>query len=252
MPKNNNKNNKNSEIIYGKNACLGCILSNYKNREIYKIYIQQDKFDGYLKQIPQQFRGIVQKVNRHEMFVITHEESKHQGIALSVSNFHFAEIDEVLNLKSVFVLDQVQDPHNVGNIIRSAFCFGVQAIILPERDSCGITQAVVRTSAGYSESSLIVRVGNLNQALEKMKKAGFVIVGFDVNINTKDSLVDVCKKYEKVAFVFGSEGSGMRDLTKKNCDLLIKIPMVDGAESLNVANTSAIVAYERFKNKNID
>ena len=144
---------------------------------------------------------------------------------------------------------QINTPNNVGNIIRSAFCFGIDGLILPERDACGITPAVVRTSAGYSEQLPIYQVGNVANALEKLKRVGYWIIGFDVNTNTQDSLTEVVNKYDKCVFVFGSEGEGMRDLTKKQCDILIRLPMAKGAESLNVANTSAIVGWEVMKNK---
>lgn len=257
----NKKNNKQSfEIIYGKNACFGCIQAynnGLKNRSIYSIFLLQSKLDEYLKKIPKELHNLVQKCNSHDLFSITHEQDKHQGIALKVSNFHFTDIEQTIEMvenkktkKSViFFLDRIQDPHNVGNIIRSSFCFDIDAIILTERDSCGITPAVVRTSAGYSENSLICQVGNSSVAIEKLKKYGYIVVGFDVNTNTQDSLMNVIDKYNKLVFIFGSEGQGMKDLTKKNCDLIIKLPMNQQAESLNVANTVAIAGWEVMKAK---
>jgi len=255
-----NNSNKKSEIIYGKNACFGCI-DGYKNRifnrKIFSIYILQSKFDEYLKNIPNDLKNLVQKVNNHDLFVLTHEQDKHQGIAIKVSNFLFLSIEEIIEkvedrfLKngssSLFLLDCVQDPHNVGNIIRSAFCLNIDGIILTERNSCDITSTVVRTSSGYSEKSLICQVGNTANAIEKLKKNGYWTIGFDVNTNTKDDLTKIVEKYNKCVFIFGSEGDGMRDLTKKNCDLIVKLPMRDGAESLNVANTTAIVGWEITK-----
>ena len=141
----------------------------------------------------------------------------------------------------------MQDPHNVGNIIRSAFCLNVDGIILTERNSCEITSAVVRTSAGYSEQSLISQIGNTSNAITKLKKEGFTIIGFDVNTNTNDDLSKIIQNNEKCVFIFGSEGHGMKDLTKKNCDILIKLPMRKEAESLNVANTTTIVGWEIIK-----
>lgn len=234
------------EVIYGKNACFGCMVG--RNREIFAIHILQSKFDEFYKKVPNDLRKLVKKCNPHDMFVLTHEQDKHQGIAMSVSKYRFCNIDDLYKEDSnaIFLLDRVQDPHNVGNIIRTAFCFDVSAIIIPERDACGITSAVVRTSAGYSEQMKVCQVSNINQAIEQLKKNGYWIIGFDVNTNTKDSLSDVIKKYDKCVFVFGSEGEGMRELTKKSCDLLLRLPMSAGAESLNVANTAAIVGWEWF------
>ena len=262
--------NKNFTIIYGKNACFGS-FDGFKNkintRKIFEIFILQNKFDEYYKKVPNDLKQFVKKVNNHDLFVLTHEQDKHQGIALKVSNFNFLSLEEMLekidnktkqqrynhnnnhNISSIFLLDRIQDPHNVGNIIRSAFCFDVDAIILTERESCQITPAVVRTSAGYSENSLICQIGNTSQALEQLKKNGYWVIGFDVNTTTNYNLSQIVEKYDKCVFVFGSEGEGMKELTKKKCDLIIKLPMRAEAESLNVANTTAIVGWEIIKKK---
>ena len=171
------------------------------------------------------------------------------GIVHDVSETQIAPQMMTLNKKisSIFFLDHVQDPHNVGNIIRSAFCFNVDAIILTERNACGITSAVVRSSAGYSECSLICKVNNTINAIEKLKKVGYLIIGFDSNATEKNKLDTIIGKYDKYVFIFGSEGDGMKDLTKKYCDFLVKLPMNPNAESLNVANTATIVGWEIMK-----
>ncbi len=337
---NKSKDKEQTEIIYGRNACCGCFdsferskINGFHCRKIYSIYILQSKFDEYYKLCPQEIRPLIQKCNSHDMFVVTHENDKHQGVAIKVSKYRFADIETVIDMmakndrknsepnnetnicnqnnenekhnrynnlckkdnkkkknideiddkkidnnkqkkeknnnsdteinekqliqdkktSSIFLLDHVQDPHNVGNIIRSAFCFNIDAIILTERNACGITPAVVRSSAGYSERSLICRVNNTVEALKKLKEAGYLIVGFDSKINTKDTLEDIVNKYNKCVFIFGSEGDGMKNLTKKYCDILIKLPMNPNAESLNVANTATITGWEvmkhNYKNK---
>ena len=253
-----------TEIIYGKNACCGCFngyANGIYNREIYGIYILQSRFDEYYKQVPTELRKFVKQCNSHDMFVLTHEQDKHQGIAVKASAFKFLTIEELIekleekkdknknSKSSIFVLDCVQDPQNVGNIIRTAFCFGVDAIILTSHNTCGITSSVVRASAGYSECSLMCQVNNLVNDLSKLKQLGYWIIGFDVNTNTTDNLPLLVEKYDKCIFIFGSEGQGMKDLTKKTCDIIIKLPMAQGAESLNVANTATIVGWEIMKNK---
>ena len=254
-----------TEILYGKNACCGCLDGYAKgtcNREIYCIYILQSRFDEYYKKVPTNLRQLVKQCNSHDMFVVTHEQDKHQGIAMKVSEFKFLTADELImkmenqdgenkqSKISIFILDCVQDPQNVGNIIRTAFCFGVDAIILTSHNTCSITPSVVRASAGYSECSLICQANNLVNDLSKLKQLGYWVVGFDVNTNTMDNLSSVVEKYDKCVFVFGSEGQGMKELTKKTCDIIIKLPMAQGAESLNVANTATIVGWETMKYKN--
>lgn len=260
----NKQRNNVVEIIYGKNACCGCFDSHTNgiyNREIYGIYILQSRFDEYYKKVPVELRKLVKQCNSHDMFVVTHEQDKHQGIAIKASTFKVLTTDELIKKledkggkntrpkSSIFVLDCVQDPQNVGNIIRTAFCFGVDAIILTSHNACSITPSVVRASAGYSERSLICQANNLANDLLKFKQLGYWIVGFDVNMNTADDLPSVVEKYDKCVFVFGSEGQGMKELTKKTCDITIKLPMVRGAESLNVANTATIVGWEIMKGK---
>ena len=263
---NKNRKSRDVEIIYGKNACFGCIqgyLDGVRNRDIVAIYILQTKFEEFYKIIPVNLRPLVQQCNAHDMFVVTHEIDKHQGIAVKVSRFKFTLLETMLSMinnkqecrtdkpltSSIFLLDRVQDPQNVGNIIRSAYCFGVDGVVLTEHDSCGITSSVVRASAGYSERILISSVDNVVVALKKMKEIGYWVIGFDVNVTTSANLTEIIAKYDKCVFIFGSEGSGMKDLTKKHCDLIIKLSMVPSAESLNVANTAAIVGWEIMKRK---
>ena len=261
-----NDNKKTSfEIIYGKNACFGCVngfLKNLNNREIYEIYVLQNKFEEINKKIPQKLRNKIKQVNNSELFRLTHEQDKHQGIAIKVSNFKFSDINDLLNegiekenignlnnQSNIFLLDRVQDPQNFGNIIRTSFCFGINGIIIPQNESCSVTPAVVRSSAGYSEESKIYKVANINNAIEKLKKIGYTIIGFDVNTNAKADISTIIQQNQKILFIFGSEGNGIKELTKKNCDFLIKLPMVNDAESMNVANTATIVAWEIMKSR---
>ena len=249
---NTNKESE-KEVLFGRNACFGCLNGN--NRKIYVIYLLSTKWDEYYNLIPNKYKQLCRKCNAYEMFSIAHDD-KHQGIALKVSKYNFLSIDDLLleenngdytyskQTKALFLLDRVQDPHNVGNIIRTAYCLNIDGVLLTDRSSCGITSSVVRTSAGYSEKLKIYKINNAIQAVEKLKKKGYWIIGFDVNTNTKDNLNSVVNKYDKCVFIFGSEGDGMRDLLKKTCDIILKLPMKEDAESLNVANTTAIVGWE--------
>lgn len=249
----NNKKESEKEVLFGRNACFGCLNGN--NREVCTIYLLSTKWNEYYNLIPEKHKLLCRKCDAHEMFSIAHDD-KHQGIALKVSKYNFLSIDDLLleendsnntyrkQTKALFLLDRVQDPHNVGNIIRTAYCLNIDGIVLTDRSSCGITNSVVRTSAGYSEKIKIYKTNNAVQAVEKLKQKGYCIIGFDVNTNTKDDLRGVINQYDKCVFIFGSEGDGVRDLLKKTCDIIVKLPMREDAESLNVANTTAIVGWE--------
>ena len=243
----NNKKESEKEVLFGRNACFGCLNGN--NRKIYVIYLLSTKWDEYYNLIPNKYKQLCRKCNAYEMFSIAHDD-KHQGIALKVSKDDLLLEENDSNntyrkqTKALFLLDRVQDPHNVGNIIRTAYCLNIDGIVLTDRSSCGITNSVVRTSAGYSEKLKIYKINNAVQAVEKLKQKGYCIIGFDVNTNTKDDLRGVVNKYDKCIFIFGSEGDGVRDLLKKTCDVILKLPMREDAESLNVANTTAIVGWE--------
>ena len=179
-----NKNNVNDkdgekEVLFGRNACLGCLNGN--NRKIYVVYLLSTKWDEYYNLIPDKYKQLCKKCDVRKMFSIAHDD-KHQGIALKVSRYNFLSIDELLLeesygnntygrlLKALFLLDRVQDPHNVGNIIRTAYCLNIDGIVLTDRSSCGITNSVVRASAGYSEKIKIYKINNAIQAVEKLKK----------------------------------------------------------------------------------
>lgn len=168
----------------------------------------------------------------------------HQGYALRVSYLENPDISdlEFQNPSSITIvaLDQVTDPHNVGAIIRSAAAFGVKGVIMQKANSPQESGVLAKSAAGLLEVMPIYYVGNLVQAFKDLKKMGFWIFGMDGE--ARDD-VQKLREYPKKIIVMGSEGEGMRRLTKESCDMLIKIPMDEGVESLNVSNAAAIAFY---------
>ncbi len=171
----------------------------------------------------------------------------HQGLAALVDGLDDPDLDDIIRATEgqdaarVVVLDQVTDPHNVGAILRSCAGFGVAAVICPERHSPGATAVMAKAASGALERVPFVRVVNLARALDHLKKAGYWCVGLAGEASTEIHQADMTGK---IALVVGAEGEGLRRLTREHCDLLVRIPIDKGLESLNVSNATAIALYE--------
>lgn len=139
------------------------------------------------------------------------------------------------------VLGEVQDPHNVGAVIRSAAAFGVSAVLIPKHRQAGVTGTVVKVSAGMAFKVPLVEVGNVNRVLEDLKKEGFFVYGLDGGGDTQLTSEQFTKP---AAFVLGNEGSGLRAKTKEHCDMILSIPMHPQCESLNASASAAAVFYQ--------
>lgn len=175
----------------------------------------------------------------------------HQGIALEVEGVPEVALDDMLdeaNENACFVvLDQVTDPHNVGAIVRTACAFGAKAVIVTERHAPQATGTLAKAACGALEHTPIVRIGNMVQALEKMKKAGFWCIGLD---ETGSSPLHALSFPARVALVMGAEGEGLRRLTMENCDEIARLPTHPPIGSLNVSNAAAVAIYEVMRAKN--
>jgi 23S rRNA (guanosine2251-2'-O)-methyltransferase len=235
------------EIVYGKNPVEGLLETNPKR--INKLYLAKGvKFDPKIKNIislAKQNRIVVQDIPREKMDSLA--GGVHQGIAASVSPVKYADFDELLaKIKDkknalLVILDKVEDPHNLGAIIRTAAAAGADGIIIPQRRSSQITSTVEKSSAGTVEKIAICQVVNLNATIETLKENNFWVIGAEGSANT----YYFQQKYDmNCAIVMGGEDSGISPLVKKNCDLLVKIPMAENINSLNVSNAASILIYE--------
>ena len=219
--------------VYGKN-----VVKEYLDKKdvIKKVYIYE-KFNDHdilnkLMDVPHKF---LSKKELDEM-----ESGNHQGIILEVDDYKYTYIDDLLGDDIVVILDHLEDPHNFGAIIRSSEAFGVDAIIIPNDRSVDITSTVVKTSVGTIEKMKIIKVSNINNAIEKLKKYGYWIVGTDM-----EGMPYTTIDYKtKIAIVIGNEGKGISDLVSKNCDYLAKIPMVGTVNSLNASVACGIFLAE--------
>lgn len=235
------------EIIYGINPVMEALRG---KRRAFELFVAGT---GTEKRLEKLLRLAAEKgvpVRQREKVDISRlcGTDFHQGVALRVEPFDYAELDEVIakwkvtGEKGLFlILDSIQDPHNLGAIIRSAACAGVHGVIIPRDRAVGVTASVEKSSAGAVETVPVARVANLVQAIEELKREGLWIYGTDGN--AKDSL------YEQdftgnVALVIGGEGEGIRPLVRKKCDFLISIPIKGGVSSLNASVAGGVTLFE--------
>ncbi|MDO5555185.1 MAG: 23S rRNA (guanosine(2251)-2'-O)-methyltransferase RlmB [Clostridia bacterium] len=251
---NNVEQEKISDQIEGRNSVLELLQS---NKDINKIFIAKGEKHGSINKIisiAKQRKIVIVEVERQKLNVIS-ETNNHQGVIAIVPPFNYVEVDDILNeAKSkkeqpfVLILDGIEDPHNLGSIIRTAETAGVHGIIIPKRRACGVNSTVAKTSAGAVEHMKIARVNNINETIKYLKDNGIWICGTDGEAKTYYYDQDL---KTAIAIIIGSEGFGISRLVKQNCDFLVKIPMKGKVTSLNASVSAGIVIYEAVKQRNI-
>jgi 23S rRNA (guanosine2251-2'-O)-methyltransferase len=166
----------------------------------------------------------------------------HQGVVALGASQKYRSLDDVAEGARMLVfLDGVEDPHNLGAVIRTAHAAGADAIVIPERRAAGLTETVAKAAAGALEHLPVVRVGNLNRALDEIKERGFWIYGVDER-GTQD--YDQAQYASPAAMVLGGEGKGMHDMVRKRCHAVVRIPMAGKISSLNVSVAAGIVLFD--------
>ena len=247
-------NNRTFAEIFGTHAVYAALQN--ENRIHQKLFVSQNQRENLNKNI----NKLVPEINElhsKEMFKMFGSDSTHQGIVLRTSKLTQPKLEEKLlkseDLKSdiVVMLDQVTDPNNIGSIMRSCSLFNCNSIIISIDNAPDITATMAKAASGALEIVNYISVVNLSRAIIQFKKNNYWIYGLDSNEKIKNKNLDLPSK---CVLVFGSEGKGLRNLTKKECDELISIPIkknVDyNIDSLNVANACSIALYEHFKNFN--
>lgn len=167
--------------------------------------------------------------------------SAHQGVVAMGAANQYATLDAAAASQLVVVLDGVEDPHNLGAIIRTAHAAGAGAVIIPERRAAGVTDVVAKAAAGALEYLPITRVTNINRALEELKEKGYWIYGLD---ERGTETYDQAEYASPTALVLGGEGKGLHEQVRKHCDMLIRIPMAGKISSLNVSVAAGVVLFE--------
>lgn len=238
--------------IIGKNPALMALLSG--RRKFYKIIVGKNflsQLEEFLiKNNLQKYQSLLRVVDNSQLDEIVGVKQNHQGVAVLASkltiidqlNF-LSELNQTDddNFPNLLILDQISDPQNVGAIIRSAVAFGFNKIIFCKHNSVIENAMVIKASAGNIELVDLIVASNINNFLEKIKKLNYWCFGLDSHSSMPITKV---KEFKRIALVVGSEGEGIRQLIKKNCDYLLKIETSQQVESLNVAVATAIALYE--------
>lgn len=235
------------ELVFGVNPVKEALRG---SRGVFELYVQSTATDHRLEKILElaQERGV--KVLKRERNDLTRMcgSSHHQGMALKVAPFPYAELTDIIAASAqagsagvLLVLDGIQDPHNLGALIRTAACAGATGVIIPRDRACGITPAAEKSSAGAVETIPVAQVTNIAQTLESMKQAGYWVYGLEGG--ARQSVYDV-QFSGNVALVIGSEGEGIRPLVLKQCDVLMSIPQYGGVGSLNASVAGGIALFQ--------
>lgn len=225
-------------IVYGRNVAKE-ILKN--NKKIDKIIIQEDFNDNSIISLIEKRKIEPIRMNKKEFSRF--DKYSHQGIILYIEDFKYSELEEFIDDENakIVILDHLEDPHNLGAIIRTCEAAGINGIILPKDRSVSVNSTVMKTSAGALENVKIALVTNLNQIIKKLKDKGFWIVGTDMENSVDYREIDYSGK---IALVIGSEGFGMSESIRKSCDFVARIPMNGKINSLNASVAAGIMIYE--------
>ena len=238
--------------VYGRNAVKELLGS---GRDIEKIYIQSGEREGSINLL-------IGQASERKIPLIEYDKQKldklcqgarHQGIVAVAAEHNYSSVDEILAYAEekgekpfVVILDGVEDPHNLGAIIRSAECCGAHGIIIPKRRAVGLTPTVAKASAGAIEHMRVAKVTNISVTIDELKEKGLWIYGADMD---GSSLYSTDLKGAS-AIVMGSEGFGLSRLVKDKCDFIVSIPMYGSVNSMNVSCAAAIILAEAARQKN--
>jgi len=235
------------EKVAGVNSIMEALRG---RRRVHKIFIQEGRGGKKVEELLRlaQKKGIFcQQVDKQRLDAM-YTSANHQGIVAQVDSYEYASVDQILEHAAmageepfVVILDGIEDPQNLGAIIRTAHCAGVHGIIIPQHSSAEVSAAVTRASAGAVEHTLIARETNLVNCIKHLQKQGLWVVGASMEGPRDYFETDIPSP---TALVVGGEGSGIRRLVRDNCDLLLRIPMRGVISSLNASVAAGIIIYE--------
>jgi 23S rRNA (guanosine2251-2'-O)-methyltransferase len=233
-------------IIYGKNTVLEALKN---KKKIIKIYVTSNNIELIKKYTSNKSIEVevLQFSQMNKMF-----DGNHQGIACEIEEYSYKNLEDVILKNSdkenvaLAILDGLEDPHNLGAILRTGDATGINGVIIPKNRSVSLNSTVAKVSTGAIEHVDVVQVTNLVTAMKELKDNGYWIIGLEL-----DGSVDYRKQdyTGKIAVVIGSEGKGISRLVKENCDFLVNIPMIGHVNSLNASVSASILFYEILRNR---
>lgn len=253
--RNNNEENyikQREDLVEGRNAVIELLKS---NKTIEQLFIANGKMEGSINKILGLAKDkgvIVKEVDRKKLDLMS-ETKAHQGVIAQITPFKYSTVDEILNYAKqkdedpfIVILDELEDPHNLGSIVRTAELCGVHGIIIPKRRNVGVTATVYKASVGAIEYVKIAKVSNVNSTIDELKAKNIWVYGADINgeeYSYDTNFNGAC------VIVIGNEGKGISKLTKNKCDKLVKIPMIGKMNSLNASVAGGIMMYEVLKGR---
>ncbi len=233
-------------IIYGKNVVLEALKANHDIDSIYVASLEKNPILNKIISMAKEKGIIVKEVDKRKLFEICNNNN-HSGVVARVALYKYCSVDEIIEKNQdsdrpikIIICDGIEDPHNLGAIIRTCECAGFDGVIIPKRRSVGVTDTVIKIASGAIEYVKIARVTNLSATIEYLKSKGIWVYAADMNGQ------DMYKTNLKgnVAVVIGSEGKGVSKLVEEHCDGVISIPMYGHINSLNASVSAAVVIYE--------
>ena len=242
-----------TEILYGIHPVFEALRA--RRRVVFEMYVAKGKIPNRFDKLVQLAESIdipIKQVKPQELKLITGTD-QHQGIGAKTGPYPFAKISDIkgisgLDSKKYFLLllDSIVDPHNLGALVRTAVCVGVDGVVIPKDRSASPTPAVSKASAGALEHVRLVRVTNMTNTIKNLKKQDVWIVGLD---KTSDETIFSKNLTGSIAIVIGGEEKGIRPLVKKHCDFLMSIPQAGLVNSLNASVAGAVGMYEAFRQR---
>jgi 23S rRNA (guanosine2251-2'-O)-methyltransferase len=239
------------EYIIGRNTVIEALKS---TRNVYKIWMAENSVKGQAQQIMvlAKEKGIsIQSVPKKKIDQMV--EGNHQGVVAQVAAYEYSEVDDILKAAEdkneapfILLLDEIEDPHNLGSIMRTADATGAHGIIIPKRRAVGLTATVAKSSTGAIEYIPVARVTNMARTIEELKERGVWIVGTDAKGSDDYRSMD---GKMPLGLVIGSEGKGMGRLVREKCDFLVNLPMAGRVTSLNASVAASLLMYEVFRKR---
>lgn len=248
-----NNENKSNDRIEGRNSVLEAIKA---GRTIDKVFIQDGLRDGSISNIISKLKGSGTSISfvKKQRLDAMSETGHHQGIIAQTASYEYSEIDDIFALAKkrneppfIIILDEIEDPHNLGAIIRTANVCGAHGVIIPKHHASGLTATVVRSSAGAINFTPVVKVTNISKTIDELKQRGLWFACADMD---GDPMYK-CNLTGSIGLVIGNEGSGVSRLVKEKCDYIVSIPMKGEIDSLNASVAAGILAYEIVRQRSI-